>query len=143
MGKSHFSRFFPGVKSLFLIFPGVILAFFLWKFPFSKSFTSFLKVKSKKKKSPRLFSVIFLLTFRFPHFPQHFPFYPFSLPHFSPISHQKFPNGKSLGWHSAPPPTPPVTRLLPSWVGRSGLFFIIIIFFISGAKITLKTLNFL
>ena len=33
-GQSHFSQFFPDVKSLLLIFPKVILAFSRLKFPF-------------------------------------------------------------------------------------------------------------
>ena len=110
----------------------MILAFSRWKFHFGrprKSFTGFLKVKSKKKKSPQLFFshfstlhfsfsssffqfvIIFILLFSiFFSFSSTFPiFYLFSLPLFSWLIAKNFPV-KSL-WGPPAPLPPPVTPL--------------------------------
>ena len=129
---------YQGAKSLFPIFPGVILAFSQQKFPFwytPKKFQWFPKSEKQKKQTKKKKKVLSFFQSFFPfHFSftsstfPFFPHFPPSLFHFSsfssklsifllfflasffPISHQKFPTGKSLG--GTLPPAPPLPRML-------------------------------
>ena len=117
-GQSHFSRFFPGVKSLFPIFSRRDFSLFPLKISIlvdPKKVSLVLRVKSKKTKQKQkqkssAFSVIFHLTFFFSFFHSSsfsstFPIFTFFyLPHYSRLVAKNFPL-ESLGAPCPPPPT--------------------------------------